>query len=323
MPRVQNSWPLLNLYNPALRAQQAPQFNWGMLHHAAGNLAKAVNALHVYRYVVGDLNESNLLIDKNGLITLVDTDSFQVRDERNNRIFFCGVGKPDFTPPELYGKDLKTTERYWHQDTFGLAVLIFMILMEGNHPFTGYPRSGPSVPALIFRHNITQGIFPYEPSSQYDPPRHAPPFSILHPQLQALFRQAFVNSSAAPSARPTARSWADTLDDIKGYLTQCHRNTDHVYSVHQSECPWCRREGELSGASRQTISKTKPNPSPSVVPIPLPKPPSQPVVQHLPVINNQSPTSLGGSVAAGIFVMLLILALIAFFIWLLASAGFI
>lgn len=275
MPRISGAWPLIHLYNPALRSQAANSANWRFLHHAAGNLAKAVNVLHVWRYVVGDLNESNLLVNKDGLITLVDTDSFQVRDERRRRVFYCRVGKSEFTPPELDGKPLKSTERHWYQDSFGLAVLIFMILMEGNHPFTGYPQSGVSVPSPVYKDNIARGIFPYDPASGYDPPKNAPAFATLHPLLQMLFRQAFIYSREGPAARPTARTWADALDAIRPYLVGCQRNRSHVYSNHLRECPWCEREARHASSGVQPIPASTTAPSPPV-PTPLPPTPAPP-----------------------------------------------
>lgn len=283
MPRIVDSWPLIEIYNPSLRSQRANATNWGFLHHAAGNLAKAVNVLHVWRYVVGDLNESNLLVNKDALLTLVDTDSFQVRDEQRQRIYCCRVGKAEFTPPELYGRPLAQTERHWYQDSFGLAVLIFMILMEGNHPFTGLPRSGVSVPSLVYQDNIARGIFPYDPASGYDPPKGAPEFAALHPNLQALFRQAFVTSREAPAARPTARDWADALDATRPSLISCHRHRNHVYSNHLWACPWCEREARHAGSAGPSVSTGAPAaaaPTPSAptpsAPTPTPTPGSQP-----------------------------------------------
>jgi DNA-binding helix-hairpin-helix protein with protein kinase domain len=270
MPRITDSWPLIEIYNPSLRSQRANSSNWRFLHHAAVNLARAVNVLHIWRYVVGDLNESNLLVNKDALITLVDTDSFQVRDEASRRIYYCRVGKPEFKPPELYGRPLDRTERHWYHDSFGLAVLIFMILMEGNHPFTGLPRSGAASPSLSYEDNIGRGIFPYDPASGYLPPKNAPAFSMLHPRLQAMFMRAFVTSRQGPAARPTARDWADALDETRAYLTSCHRNRNHVYSTHLRYCPWCEREARHSGLAGQIFTMPSPTPTPTPTSAPAP-----------------------------------------------------
>src|SRR5436305_1951244 len=96
-----------------------------------------MDALHSRDYVVGDVNESNILVADTALITVVDTDSFQVRDPDGKTVFHCPVAKPEFTPPELQGRQLHDVDRVPAHDRFGLAVLIFQLLMEGTHPFAG------------------------------------------------------------------------------------------------------------------------------------------------------------------------------------------
>src|ERR1051326_9507328 len=80
MPRVSGTRPIFTYYNPAVRRRQSPLFNTLYLHRAARNLAAAVRALHSRGYVIGDVNESNILVSDTALVTLVDTDSFQVRE---------------------------------------------------------------------------------------------------------------------------------------------------------------------------------------------------------------------------------------------------
>ena len=58
-----------------------------------------MRALHERGYVVGDVNESNILVNRGALVTLIDTDSFQVRSAE--QVYRCRVGKPEYTPPEL------------------------------------------------------------------------------------------------------------------------------------------------------------------------------------------------------------------------------
>src|SRR5262249_29345713 len=101
MPRIDNAKLICEFYTPRFRAQQAPLFHYGYLMRTARNLAAAVVALHERGYIVGDLNESNLLVTNQALVSLVDTDSFQVRSA--DKLFRCPVGKSEYTPPELQG----------------------------------------------------------------------------------------------------------------------------------------------------------------------------------------------------------------------------
>lgn len=137
MPRVRGLRPLVEFYNPKLRRQNCPFFDYRYLHRTARNLAAAVAAVHSRGHVVGDLNESNVLASETALVTLVDTDSFQVRDPKTGATHRCPVGKPEFTPPELQGKAFRKLDRSTEHDAFGLAVLLFQLLMEGAHPFAG------------------------------------------------------------------------------------------------------------------------------------------------------------------------------------------
>ena len=83
MPHVRNAAQLLEVFNPALRAQTLPDFNRMYLHRTARNLAAALGALHNKGYVVGDLNESNVLVTPTALVSMIDTDSFQVQERRD------------------------------------------------------------------------------------------------------------------------------------------------------------------------------------------------------------------------------------------------
>ena len=123
MPRVSGMRPIIDFYHPKTRRQQCPLFSYRYLHHTARNVAAAVGALHVRRYVVGDVNHSNILVSETAMATLVDTDSFQVRDLRTGKFYRCPVGTKEFTPREMQGKRFSDIDRGPEQDLFGLGVL--------------------------------------------------------------------------------------------------------------------------------------------------------------------------------------------------------
>ena len=240
MPRIRQGSKILNVFNPARRRQNYPRFTWRHLHHVGANLAVAMHALHVRGYVVGDVNADNILVTREALVTLVDTDSFQVRDHRTGRVYRCGVGKPEYTPPELQGVSFQTVDRTKYHDYFGLAVLIFQLLMEGLHPFTGVPRTSMSVAMPLLQHNIKNGIFPYVPNRQCTPPKAALPFAALVPEVRQLFVHAFVDGHRDPRERPSAFEWYVVLTQAQSKLVQCSRG--HWYANHLQRCPWCERE---------------------------------------------------------------------------------
>ncbi len=253
MPRLHAMRPLMDFYNPRARRLAAPLFTYQYLHRTARNLAAAVSRLHERGYVIGDVNESNVLVSETALVTLVDTDSFQVRDPHSDAVFRCPVGKPEFTPPELVNTRFADFDRTVEHDRFGLAVLLFQILMEGTHPFSSVYAGAGEPPPLEAR--ISAGHFAYDAARSaglYRPMLTAPAFTTLAPALQRLFQQAFVTGHAQPQYRPTAQAWADALHAAEQSLVTCHRNAQHRYGNHlhrnhSAACPWCERTQLLNG----------------------------------------------------------------------------
>jgi serine/threonine protein kinase len=245
MRRVTRVRPLHAVYNPKTRRQEMPFFDYYYLHRTARNLAAAIATIHANGYTIGDVNESNILVSPRALVTLVDTDSFQVCDRRSGVIYRCPVGKPEFTPPELQGEAFARVDRTPQHDRFGLAVLIFQLLMEGTHPFDGvYLGQGDPPPKEA---RIAAGHFPYRPNSPYRPKPFAPPLQILHPQVRQLFWQCFEGGYISPKLRPTAGAWVDALSAAEAELIPCAVNSQHRYGKHLKSCPWCDRSVRLGG----------------------------------------------------------------------------
>lgn len=247
MPRVHKMHSIVEFYNPKTRRQTCPFFNYLYLHRTARNLITAMGALHSRGYCVGDINESNILVSDTALITLVDTDSFQVPDPKTRYVYRCGVGKAEFTPPELQGKNFAHFERKPEHDLFGLAVLLFQLLMEGTHPFSGIYQGTGDPPSYSAR--INAGHFVYSKSKRvpYLPTPIAPPFELLHPTLQQLFLRCFEEGHHNPKLRPNAQTWQAALIEAENSLLTCTTNNQHRYSNHLSSCPWCERAVKLGG----------------------------------------------------------------------------
>lgn len=247
MPRVQQVHPLIDYFNPKTRLQRSPLFNWFYLHRTARNLATAMRALHERGYVIGDLNECNILASETALVTMVDTDSFQVWDAASSTLFRCRVGRPEFTPPELQGKPFSQINREPVHDHFGLGILVFQLLMEGTHPFAGVYRGGGDPPPLPER--IGGGNFPHagDPRIPFSATPLAPRFEWLHPVLQNLFIRCFRDGHRRPDLRPDPYSWQYGLEEAELSLVSCQVNQQHVFSGHLANCPWCERAAMLGG----------------------------------------------------------------------------
>jgi serine/threonine protein kinase len=247
MPRVQGVRPIIDFFNPKTRLQSSPLFNWFYLHRTARNLATALRALHERGYVIGDLNECNILASETALVTMVDTDSFQVWDAAHGQLFRCRVGRPEFTPPELQGKSFAQINREPAHDRFGLAIVSFQLLMEGTHPFAGVYRGAGEPPPVPSR--IGAGHFPHcaDPRIPYAPVPIAPRFEWLHPVLQDLFIRCFRDGHPSPELRPDCLSWQYGLEEAELNLVSCHDNQQHVFGNHLHACPWCERAALLGG----------------------------------------------------------------------------
>ena len=144
MPRIADFLEIHHLYSVAQRKKDFPEADWGFLLHTARNCAIAFEAVHQHGHVVGDVNQKNVMVSKKGIVAFVDCDSFQVAE--GTRIFRCGVGVPEYTPPELHGKNFASLDRAANHDLFGLAVLVFHLLMMGRHPFSGVPLVNADIP---------------------------------------------------------------------------------------------------------------------------------------------------------------------------------
>ncbi|MGB0388265.1 MAG: two-component regulator propeller domain-containing protein [Ardenticatenaceae bacterium] len=260
MPKISGYDPIMRFYNPALRKKQLPGFDWRYLHRTASNLAVVIETVHEAGHLIGDLNESNILVNDQALVTLVDADSFQIAGQRG-QIFRCAVGKPEYTPPELHRVSFQLVNRRPEHDHFGLAVLFFQLLMQGYHPFSGVLPAHLSI-GRVDVYGIKNGLFPYyqnHKQSSVEKPPNAPPFALLHPELQALFIRCFVDGHRSPTQRPTAREWRALLYKAEQALVTCERDRTHIYGTHLAGCPFCAPEQAIQKPLPPALQKAIPS----------------------------------------------------------------
>lgn len=205
MEYARGKQPIIDYYNPT---GSRPYLDYAFRLRVARNVASAVALAHDHGLVIGDLSHSNVLVGRDGSISLIDTDSWQITTP--SQIIRCPVATPEYTPPELHGCDLSTLDREpWH-DTFALAVLIHQLLVLGNHPFAADHVAGPD---LSLQQRIRQGVWPYSKKSRQGyRPRPGAPFDLLHPDLRILATRCFEDGHSLPSLRPKAIEWKQTLD---------------------------------------------------------------------------------------------------------------
>ena len=260
MPKVNKKNSLFEYYIPSRRKKSAQHVNYASLCKVAQSLAKSLDELHGRGYVVGDINESNAYIVEDDHVTLIDSDSFQVRDYQTtpNAVYRCIVGKPEYTPPELQSMSFKNIDRAPFHDRFALAVAIYQLLMEGSHPFRGiYKGTGepPKVEAYIsrgyFLHSKSRSV-PLAPTST------AVPWDSLHSNIKNLFIRCFDKGHTDPQSRPEPKEWASALEQAMKDLSQCKVNPNHWYFRNKLNgasgmgCTWCARPIEAFPAQHKT-----------------------------------------------------------------------
>jgi DNA-binding helix-hairpin-helix protein with protein kinase domain len=238
MPRIDGRVTIATAMNPGSRKATYPQATWGWLIHAGRNLAVAMEALHAAGVLVGDVNDSNVLVGGDAVVRLIDVDSFQVRD--GARVYTCDVGMPIYQPPELYGRSFAGLERTPNHDRFGLAVLIFQLVFMGRHPWAGIWNNADyafdtgeviaRLPFVFGRDTAAAG---------HRPPANTVRLDWLPPQTAELFERAFAKSG---KPRPSGADWATALAAFEADLTTCTASALHRYARSRGTCPWCDLE---------------------------------------------------------------------------------
>jgi DNA-binding helix-hairpin-helix protein with protein kinase domain len=224
----------------------------------AYNICAAVDTVHSFGQVCGDLNPQNICVNLDAssetglLVTLVDTDSYHIVNGK--MMYRCEVGQANYLPPELQnrlyqGESLSTMALPTYSketDRFALAVHLFSLFMNGCHPFacaldmSEIAELDDSVEIPQPSENIREGFIPFIQKRQgITYPAYAPDFTSLPESFQKLFIRTFVDGHANPSVRVSAREWMQAIMEVlqnKGYI-KCPQG--HIYFIHKMECPYC------------------------------------------------------------------------------------
>jgi hypothetical protein len=249
MPRLRDCHPISTFYNLKFRRRELPFFTYKSLCRLGSNLASAVWAIHDKGYVIGDVNEGNIMATAGALAAIVDTDSFQIKDRNSGHVYRCPVYTPFYTAPEFQDVPLDQVDRAPEQDLFGIAVVLFQLLMEGNLPFQCAFANTNNAPDTL--ECLKRGYFPYaQTQNGISAPPGAPPYKTLHPTLQRLFNLCFLDGYQDPHMRPTAESWRRALLDSEADLVECTANSQHYYFNHLNACHWCEQTRRVEAVKK-------------------------------------------------------------------------
>ena len=207
---------------------------------AAYNVAAMVAALHRAGHYIVDLKPSNVSVYKNSMIVaMVDCDGFSIKGEKGNR-YPAEFVSEEYIYPE--GMELDCEDMGEEQDKFALAVIIFKLLNNGIHPFSGTPRKKDDE-MLTIQNRIEQYHYAY---GLWPDSYHAPhPYSIheyFDVKTLELFERAFVRGGK----RPSAEEWQKHLHYLLKNLKPCPKNQDHSYFTAKG-CGLCVAEERFRG----------------------------------------------------------------------------
>lgn len=178
-----------------------------------------VETLHQHNIFIGDYNLSNFLCDpQRNEVIMIDCDSYQVTLAGNH--FPGPVAIPEFVPIEHQNQNFKDVKRDEYSTRFAVAVILFMSLMVGRHPFD-------SVGGEDRVTNIKKGHFPYGIGGSGVP--KGPWFNIwshMPYKLKSLFIQAFKEGSHDKSKRPTIAQWKEELRVYLKEMNKSWHNTE-------------------------------------------------------------------------------------------------
>lgn len=238
MPRIDSRRDVHELYSPKSRVDWFPEADVRFLIHCGSNIARAFASVHHHGIVVGDVNHGNILIGKDGTARFIDCDSFQVPNGKS--WFTCDVGVGLFTAPELQGRSFRGLVRSANHDAFGLAVLLFLLLYQGRHPFAGrFMGAGD----MTIERAIEEFRFSYLPAPNLTG-MERPPGSIrlgsYGPEVADLFTRAF--AAGGVTSRPTAEAWVQSLAALEKQLRVCSKASWHHFPTSVGSCPWCPLE---------------------------------------------------------------------------------
>jgi DNA-binding helix-hairpin-helix protein with protein kinase domain len=236
MPFIKGSNSIQSAYNPEQRFRYFTKYGWDFQVRVARNLCAAFDELHKTGCLVGDVNQSNALVDQAAFVKFVDCDSFQIPSKPLP--FICEVGVPHYTPPELQDKNFRGLVRTVNHDCFGLAVLVYQLIFVGRHPYAGIYEGKEELSPQEFIKNYLFANGPNCSKNRMRPPPYMPRFKDIPTDLGNLFCRSFEIGSQN-NCRPKANEWITPLKNFEKEIIECKRDLGHRFWRHSGGCVWC------------------------------------------------------------------------------------
>lgn len=176
-----------------------------------------VNVLHKEGIIIGDLNDQNILVDKQKNIHFIDCDSWTIGTEK------CDVIMDLYRDPFLKGNDF-TVET----DTYALSILIWKTLTRIH------PHGGTMNPDMDITERMRLGISVID-NPKVKIPRTIKSWANLNPELVSTLKTVFENKD---------RTIHDELHEMYSNLKFCDKDQDFYYGKF-NQCPLCSKDAKV------------------------------------------------------------------------------
>ncbi|HAT51579.1 MAG: hypothetical protein HQL07_14680 [Nitrospirae bacterium] len=191
--------PLSSLHHSGSKLLKSKQDNhWRSCHEAGLHLAQAMVDLHHKEIFSHEIIEDNLMLSSKGQLVWLGVDNLSDRESDAASLWAS-------LPSDKKYRKLQT----W--DAFSLGITLFKLLMQGHHPFQGQWRGKGHVNTLD--HRTMNGLTPYHRRNRslVRPPRNAPLYDALSPELISLFDRLMVLGTHNPTQCPTPQEWVEAF----------------------------------------------------------------------------------------------------------------
>lgn len=266
MPMIDlsHSTSLVNLLQKSSRRAEKLSDYYGYRVMVAHNLASMFAELHRAGHHMIDMKPANLRIyPETAWIAVVDTDGFSIAGDQGRMA--AGQVSDDYIAPESWRRS--AGELGEAQDRFALAVIVFQLLNNGVHPFSGRPAEGAPPQPTDIQTRILKGHYAYGTESN---PLVKPAAVSIHKTFRRDTRALFDHAFLPEQARPSAEQWRDHLAKLVELLTPCHANpAEHAHFG--SGCGFCLYEAQVAAV----VANARPRPKVVAIPRPVQQRPAR------------------------------------------------
>ncbi len=217
-----------------------PRRRWSQNVRVAASVARAYESAGRQQLVLADHHPENVMIDSYDEVCLVDLDDAQLPGDEGWTL--SDRWTHGYLAPELLGRKLSEVRRAPPSDAFALGVLVTLLLLDGDHPFVGWPKALPRSHAAYrtpLDENVRHGLTRFAMRDDLELSAAVLPPFVLPPKVFAMLQRCFVEGHEDPSARPSPTKWAEVLEATAASAVRCPRDPRHEHHPDSVACPWC------------------------------------------------------------------------------------